>query len=137
MNRNSKIKIKAIAFCVLAAASLASWPASAETTTLVCRIPTGDMAGQLFKIIIDFDASTVSEPLYGDVGNPFQDHPAKISDSTITFDGTGSKEGKEGNGTRRPMWLDRVTGELHSRVCDRTACSGDWIVTCHKAEKQF
>lgn len=52
MNRNSKIK--AIAFGVLAAASLASWPARAATTTLVCGTE------KLFKIIIDFDASTVS-----------------------------------------------------------------------------
>ncbi len=34
MNRNSKIK--AIVFCVLAAASLASWPARAETIFLKC-----------------------------------------------------------------------------------------------------
>ncbi len=66
MNRNSKLK--AIAFCVLAAASLASWPARAETIYLDCGAD---------KITVDLTNNTASNANFT--------VPATINERAIDF----------------------------------------------------
>ena len=119
MNENSKIK--AVAFCALAAASITSWPAFAAPTTLVCQWDAVGHNSQIpFKVTLDEANRTVTEEGHFPAS-------AKFTHTTITF------HGHMDEGT-----IDRLTGKLSARQCAGAADCSNWVMAaCHKGAAQF
>jgi hypothetical protein len=119
MNENGKIK--AVAVCALAAASITSWPAFAAATTLVCQWDAVGSATKIpFKVTLDEANRMVTMESHFPAS-------AKFTHTTITF------HGHMDEGT-----IDRLTGKLSFRQCKGAAdCSNWFMAACHKGAAQF